>query len=319
MSNETPAQQFNDYKNAVTISVGLFSILPVAAACVDVPVIAGQCVSAGAAFGNAVNSMFTGANEGVEPPTPGGKVASECSFTPDTQVLLEGKKSKPIQKVKFGDKVEAADPVTGKHKGARAVTATHVNHDYDLIDLRIRRSDDITSTLHTTSNHPFWDDTSHAWVPAGKLKPGHALVTDTNQHVHVSAVIVRPGDRDMYNLTVDDLHTYYVLAGATPVLVHNAGGDPATPNIILRGLQQINDGTLQQRVNPDGTPDFYKGGNNRKTAWWEGAKIYAPDPNNHDYRILEKNGQYKWVGPLGNQKGAGHNYNKLMDIVPRCP
>jgi hypothetical protein len=28
----------------------------------------------------------------------------------------------------------------------------------------------------------------------------------------------------MYNLTVADLHTYYVLAGATPVLVHNSGG-----------------------------------------------------------------------------------------------
>lgn len=28
----------------------------------------------------------------------------------------------------------------------------------------------------------------------------------------------------MYNLTVEDLHTYYVLAGDTPVLVHNSGG-----------------------------------------------------------------------------------------------
>nr|WP_218159039.1 HINT domain-containing protein [Streptomyces sp. yr375] len=27
----------------------------------------------------------------------------------------------------------------------------------------------------------------------------------------------------MYNLTVDDLHTYYVLAGNTSVLVHNSG------------------------------------------------------------------------------------------------
>ncbi|MFE0085891.1 hypothetical protein, partial [[Kitasatospora] papulosa] len=25
-----------------------------------------------------------------------------------------------------------------------------------------------------------------------------------------------------YNLTVEDFHTYYVLAGATPVLVHNS-------------------------------------------------------------------------------------------------
>ncbi|WUG23479.1 hypothetical protein OG912_11270 [Streptomyces sp. NBC_00464] len=30
-----------------------------------------------------------------------------------------------------------------------------------------------------------------------------------------------------YNLTVTELHTYYVLAGATPVLVHNRG-DTAT-------------------------------------------------------------------------------------------
>jgi hypothetical protein len=28
----------------------------------------------------------------------------------------------------------------------------------------------------------------------------------------------------MYNLTVDQLHTYYVLAGSTPVLVHNNNG-----------------------------------------------------------------------------------------------
>jgi hypothetical protein len=38
---------------------------------------------------------------------------------------------------------------------------------------------------------------------------------------------VRPPEvarADMYNLTVDQLHTYYVLAGTTPVLVHNSGG-----------------------------------------------------------------------------------------------
>jgi hypothetical protein len=30
------------------------------------------------------------------------------------------------------------------------------------------------------------------------------------------------GAADMYNLSVDRVHTYYVLAGGTPVLVHNA-------------------------------------------------------------------------------------------------
>ena len=153
----------------------------------------------------------------------GGAAAVTCSFTPETRVLMEHGDTKAIGKIKTGDKVEAADPNTGKHKGPRTVTATHINHDYDLVDLKVRLADGTTATLHTTSRHPFWDDTSHTWVPAGQLTPGHALNDANDQHVDVVAVIDRPGDRDMYNLTVDRLHTYYVLAGTTPVLVHNTG------------------------------------------------------------------------------------------------
>ncbi|MFI6051587.1 polymorphic toxin-type HINT domain-containing protein [Streptomyces violascens] len=266
-------------------------------------------------------AMFLSGHDGETPESPkGGRPKGGlCSFTADTPVLLENGKTKPIGEIEVGDRVEAADPETGEHQGPRPVDATLVNRDKDLVDLKIQAPDQAVVTLHTTSKHPFWDATTHSWVPAGELPVGHALAADKGQLSTLLAVTTVSGSADMHNLTVDDLHTYYVLAGDTPVLVHNAGGDPVTPNIILRGLQQIQDGTLEQRRNPDGTLDFYKGGDNRKTAWWEGAKIYAPDPNNHDYRILEKNGQYKWVGPNGNQKGAGHNYNKLMDIVPRCP
>ncbi len=38
-----------------------------------------------------------------------------------------------------------------------------------------------------------------------------------------------------YDLTVDGLHTYYVLAGNTPVLVHNDGGGGLQDNIRLYG------------------------------------------------------------------------------------
>ncbi|GAA3907225.1 RHS repeat-associated core domain-containing protein [Streptomyces lannensis] len=149
--------------------------------------------------------------------------ARKCSFTPATPVLMANGKTKPIGNIKTGDKVEAADPGNGKHQGPRKVTATHINHDYDLLDLRIQRTGGKVETLHTTASHPFWDDTLHTWVPAGQLRKGHALNTVSDQHVYVTGVIRRPGDRDMYNLTVDDLHTYYVLAGSTPVLVHNTG------------------------------------------------------------------------------------------------
>ncbi|WP_304944875.1 ricin-type beta-trefoil lectin domain protein [Streptacidiphilus sp. ASG 303] len=145
-----------------------------------------------------------------------------CSFSPDTLVLLKNGHSKPIAKIKVGDKVEAASPSSGRHRGPRPVTATHIHHDYDLVDLRIRTADDSIAILHTTSKHPFWDETLHTWVPAGHLKAGHALETATDRHVTVIAVAPRPGNQDMYNLTVADLHTYYVLAGYTPILVHNS-------------------------------------------------------------------------------------------------
>ncbi|WP_331724184.1 polymorphic toxin-type HINT domain-containing protein (plasmid) [Streptomyces longwoodensis] len=146
----------------------------------------------------------------------------KCSFTPDTPVLMDGGKTKPIGQVKPGDKVEAADPETGKHEGPREVTAQFVDDDDDLIDLAIEDSKGYTSVLHTTSKHPFWDDTAHKWVPASHLTLLHALKTATNGHVYVTAIATVPGEADMYNLTVKDLHTYYVISGGSPVLVHNA-------------------------------------------------------------------------------------------------
>ncbi|MEU4352685.1 HYD1 signature containing ADP-ribosyltransferase family protein [Streptomyces sp. NPDC023838] len=147
-----------------------------------------------------------------------------CSFTPDTPVLLEDGDTKPISEIEVGDKVQAADPEGGKHQGARRVDATLINRDDDLIDLTVKRPNGTDSTIHTNQKHPFWDATTRAWVPAGRVTPGHSLTTDKGQQVALLKVTTVPGSADMYNLTVNDLHTYYVLAGTTPVLVHNTCG-----------------------------------------------------------------------------------------------
>nr|WP_158647538.1 polymorphic toxin type 30 domain-containing protein [Actinoplanes sp. ATCC 53533] len=57
------------------------------------------------------------------------------------------------------------------------------------------------------------------------LKPGQWLQTSAGTFVQITA-IERWTSRQaaVHNLTVSDLHTYYVLAGNTPVLVHNCGG-----------------------------------------------------------------------------------------------
>lgn len=144
-----------------------------------------------------------------------------CSFSPDTKVLLGNGKKKAIGEIKVGDRVQAANPRTGKRQGARTVQHVWINHDHDLLDLTIRTKAGHTATLHTTANHPFWDDTTHSWVPAGELHRGDALNTATNGHVYVVTTNAAPGAANRWNLTVQQLHTYYVLAGETPVLVHN--------------------------------------------------------------------------------------------------
>ncbi|MGY5060161.1 RHS repeat-associated core domain-containing protein [Streptomyces sp. 900105755] len=151
-----------------------------------------------------------------------GTEGGQCSFRADTPVLMADGKTKPIGEVKPGDEVEAADPGTGKHRGTRKVTALHRNLDNDLVDVTVHTPDGHTETLHTTSKHPFWDETDHMWKPASDLKPHDALATADGHKAYVVAVRTTPGAGERYNLTVARLHTYYVLAGATPVLVHNS-------------------------------------------------------------------------------------------------
>jgi hypothetical protein len=87
--------------------------------------------------------------------------------------------------------------------------------------INIRDTHGHISTLHTTTEHLFWDDTLKTWVAASQLTPGHALEKPAGGHAYVASLHTVPGSAYRYNLTVQQLHAYYVLAGATPILVHN--------------------------------------------------------------------------------------------------
>ena len=176
-----------------------------------------------AAAGSGTKPTTPAAGTGDAPP-----VTSKCSFSPDTPVLLASGKSEPIGKLKVGDKVESANPNTSKEEGGRTVQHIWINHDTDLLDVTVSTGHGHTAVIHTTANHPFWDNTAHAWVAAGELKPGHQLASTAGQQPMVVSVRVTPGAANRYNLTIQQLHTYYVVAGATPILVHNTncGPDP---------------------------------------------------------------------------------------------
>jgi len=150
------------------------------------------------------------------------KLACRNSFDPDTPVLMADGTQRAIKDVQVGDEVEATDPATDQTTD-RVVTALHRNTDTQLTDLTLVGGPSSRSILHTTAEHPFYNASTDAWTDAGRLVVGDHLYTADGQSITVAEVRTFTGSTTMYNLTVAVDHTYYVLAGTTPVLVHNCG------------------------------------------------------------------------------------------------
>jgi hypothetical protein len=132
--------------------------------------------------------------------------------------------SKPIDQIKPGDKI--ANNLPGTNPGTKdqthTVTAVHVTYtDHDYTDVTIDTGHG-PATITGTAHHPYWDQTTHTWTDANQLHPDDRLQTASGNTVTVVALRNYTATMVTYNLTIDTLHTYYVEAGDTPVLVHNA-------------------------------------------------------------------------------------------------
>jgi hypothetical protein len=133
--------------------------------------------------------------------------------------------SKPISQIRVGDKIANALPgvIPGTSNQEHTVTAIHITHtDRAYTDVTIEthgRQASITSTNH----HLYWDATTHAWTTADHLNIGDQLQAANGRMVPVVEIRSYAAAVVTYNLTVDGVHTFYVEAAQTPVLVHNSG------------------------------------------------------------------------------------------------
>ncbi|MBW5251788.1 Teneurin-1 [Streptomyces sp. P01-B04] len=163
-----------------------------------------------------------------EPTSPGGscRVGVPHSFTGLTGVLLANGTTKPISEVKVGDYVLTAEPgkkKTEKHK-VKAVIVTKTDRDY--VDVVVDTKSG-PKTIQTTKHHQFYEATKDAWTQAADLKAGQKLQNASGGPAVVLDIKAYTAQRVTYDLSIEGLHTYYVLAGATPVLVHNTGNGPS--------------------------------------------------------------------------------------------
>ncbi|MFF0225089.1 polymorphic toxin-type HINT domain-containing protein [Streptomyces sp. NPDC004629] len=147
------------------------------------------------------------------------------SFADGTQVLLADGTHKNIEDVTVDDVVLATDPDTGKTVTHEVVRTILTKDDKDFIALTIKdkKSGDVHKPLIATTTHPFWSPSERRWLDAGDLQPGMTLRTSDGRQVEVATVRHFTKPQITHDLTIEDVHTYYVLAGETPVLVHNSG------------------------------------------------------------------------------------------------
>ncbi|MBZ0237961.1 MAG: Hint domain-containing protein [Deltaproteobacteria bacterium] len=147
----------------------------------------------------------------------GASVATSCknSFAAGTPVHTPDGLV-PIESLAPGDLVLSRDDRTGEF-AYQPIHHVIVTADKRAYDLRLER-DGIDETLGVTSEHPFWLH-GEGWTKAAALAAGDLVFADGGGWARV--VSNAPGARQpyVYNLVVDDDHTFFV--GETGAWVHN--------------------------------------------------------------------------------------------------
>jgi hypothetical protein len=167
--------------------------------------------------------------------------------------------TKAIEDIKVGDWVMAKDPDDSGPPTPHRVIGLPRNWTEHVVHIEVRGG----AELQSTRAHPFWND-ERGWTNASDLHPGDHLLDDKGGRVVVDGVRVEDRTCDTYNLTVEGVHTFYVVAGEIPVLVHNSGpygNIPDPPSVgpgknftqaqkqaILDANRQANGGVLRSDI-----------------------------------------------------------------------
>ena len=126
-----------------------------------------------------------------------------------TPVLMADGTTKPIEEIQPGDKVRCASETDPEGTAeTRAVVEVYHNAPAALLALSIG-----DGVLYTTFNHPFYIR-DKGFVTAAELAVGDEFRTDGRRWVSLAGKTDSGSVESVYNIQVEEHHTYFVAAGA---------------------------------------------------------------------------------------------------------
>ncbi len=136
---------------------------------------------------------------------------SSC-FDGDTPVATETGFSR-IDEIRAGDRVWSYNVETGE-RALKVVKEVFVRENDELLHIETSRG-----AVDATTSHPFYV-VGKGWVAAGDLAVGDSIQTISGDAGVVTGLELEKLDKpiSVYNLEVEDFHSYFVADG---VLVHN--------------------------------------------------------------------------------------------------
>ncbi|MFK0259555.1 polymorphic toxin-type HINT domain-containing protein [Streptomyces sp. NPDC090445] len=216
--------------------------------------------------------------------------------------------TRPIEQIKIGDNVFAADPVSGASGPRRVDDTIYTPDDQDFTTIALRPEPG-EGTLTSTDHHPFWAQNRGQWTYAAELNAGDTLRTPGGDTVEIGKITRWKGLQPAYNLTVNGLHTYYVLVGGTPVLVHNS--DPEECAKKVSALVKAEFAKVDQVVKDMGYGN--KRGEFGREVWGRGDESLAM-MNAEQLQKMRNMGMTK-----GQAKAIHEAYAKVAKLRPGNP
>jgi len=206
---------------------------------------------------------------------------------------------RPIQQVQVGDQVLSRSPATGKDE-AKTVTATIERHAPSVVDVMLHDArTGKAETLTCTPEHPLFVQ-GQGWVEAGSVGIGNSIVSRAGPALSVTGLTWEKnkaqelaagtgssfGGYTVYNLTVEDDHTFFVGSVGGGTWVHNA-----CLVIPKRGYGNGRDYRQALRdLNGSGQRDFEAADESAARQFAEDAGLqYDPGNEGGGYGTLNKN------------------------------